>query len=643
MSTWVPQGGIGAGQFPPIAEYAFLSDCETCALVAPNGNVEWLCLPRFDSPSVFGALLDRDAGVFRLGPADVDVPAARRYLPGTMVVETSWGTSGGWIIVRDLLLIGPWHHENERSHTHQRAPTDYDADHVLLRLIRCVNGEVQVTLDCEPRFEYGALQGAWEYTGPGYHEAACRAEGSEIELRLNSDMNVGFEGPRATGRTLMKEGDTLFVALSWSKHPAPTTYEDAYDRLVWTAHHWQHWLDHGQFPDHPWRTHLQRAALTLKGLSFSPTGALVAAATTSLPETPRGERNWDYRYTWIRDATFMLWGLYTLGFDWEANDFFYFIADVAESEADQLQIMYGIGGEAKLTERTLDHLSGYDGARPVRVGNGAYNQEQHDVWGALLDSVYLHTKSRDHLPERIWPILKRQVEMALTKWREPDRGIWEVRGDPKHFTSSKLMCWVAADRGARLAEIRGELEFAARWQSAADEIKNDICTNALDERGVFTQHYETDALDASVLLMVMTRFLAPDDERIRATVLAIADELTEHGLVLRYRTDETDDGLSGEEGTFTICSFWLVSAFVEIGEVGRARDLCEKLLGYASPLGLYAEEIDARSGRHLGNFPQAFTHLALINAVMHVIRADQGLESGTLPLGRELARQRSAE
>jgi alpha,alpha-trehalase len=638
--AWVPGAGFVASPFPPIAEFAFLSDCETCALVAPNSNVEWLCLPRFDSPSVFGAILDRDAGLFRLGPADVEVPAARRYLPGTMVLETSWGTSGGWIIVRDVLVMGPWHHEHDRSRTHRRAPTDYDADHVLLRLIRCVNGEVQVTLDCEPRFEYGRIPGSWEYTGPGYHEARCSAEGTEVELQLTTDMNVGFEGPRSTARTLMHEGDTLFVSLSWSEHPAPTTYEDAYDRLVWTAHHWQHWLDHGHFPDHPWRTALQRSALTLKGLSYANTGALVAAATTSLPETPGGERNWDYRFTWIRDATFMLWGLYTLGFDWEANDFFYFIADVAEAEEGTLQIMYGIDGDPRLPEETLDHLSGYEGARPVRVGNGAYNQEQHDVWGALLDSVYLHTKSRDHLPERLWPMLKKQVQNALERWREPDRGIWEVRGPPQHFTSSKLMCWVAAHRGARLAEIRDELDYAARWQSAADEIRADICDNALDERGVFTQHYDTDALDASVLLMVLTRFLPPDDERIKKTVLAIADELTHDGLVLRYRTDETDDGLAGEEGTFTICSFWLVSALVEIGEITRGRDLCERLLAHASPLGLYAEEIDPRSGRHLGNFPQAFTHLALINAVMHVIRADQGLELGLLPLERELARQR---
>jgi alpha,alpha-trehalase len=641
VTTWVPSGGAGASPFPPIAEYGFLSDCETCALVAPNGNVEWLCLPRFDSPSVFGAILGRDAGLFRLGPADVEVPAARRYLPGTMVLETSWGTSGGWIIVRDALVFGPWHHDDERSHTHRRAPTDYDADHVLLRLIRCVNGEVQVTLDCEPSFDYGRLTGTWEYSGPGYHEAACRAEGTDVELMLKTDMNVGFEGPRATARTLVKEGDTLFVSLSWSEHPAPTTYDEAYSRLVWTAHHWQHWLDHGIFPDHPWRTALQRSALTLKGLSYAPSGALVAAATTSLPETPGGERNWDYRFTWIRDATFALWGLYTLGFDWEANDFFYFIADVAEAEQAELQIMYGIGGEDELVESTLDHLTGYEGARPVRIGNGAYDQAQHDVWGALLDSVYLHTKSRNHLPERIWPILKKQVETAIEKWRTPDRGLWEIRGEPKHFTASKMMCWVAADRGARLAEMRDELDYAARWQSAAEEIKADICANAVDERGVFTQHYDTDALDASVLLMVLTRFLPPDDERIRRTVLAIADELTVDGLVLRYRVDETDDGLSGEEGTFTICSFWLVSALIEIGEIERGRDLCERLLSHASPLGLYAEEIDPRSGRHLGNFPQAFTHLALINAVMHVIRADQGLEAGPLQLGRELVRQRS--
>ena len=611
--------------FPPIADYGFVSDCTTSALIAPNGNVEWMCLPRFDSPSVFGAILDRGAGMFRLAPDGVNVPAARRYLPGTMVLETSWGAKGGWLIVRDALLIGPWHRQDERSKTYRRTPTDYDADHTFVRLVRCVNGEVQLNLDCEPVFDYGRTRGSWDYSDEGYRQGVCRADGVGMELTLTTSCNLGFEGPRAMARTLVREGDTLFFSLSWSEVAPPTTFEEAYRRMVWTAHHWQHWLDHGKFPDHPWRTYLQRSALTLKGLTYAPTGAMVAAATTSLPETPGGVRNWDYRYTWIRDATFTLWGLYTLGFDWEANDFLYFIADCVEAEKGRLQIMYGIGEESTLTETTLDHLSGYENARPIRVGNDAYKQNQHDVWGAVLDSVYLHTKSRDHLPERLWPILQKHVEDAIANWREPDQGIWEVRGGPKHFTSSKVMCWVACDRGARLAEMKEEFETARRWQKAADEIHADICANALDRRGVFTQHYETDALDASVLLIPLVRFLPPDDERVRRSVCAIADELAVDGLVRRYKVEETDDGLAGEEGTFTICSFWLVSALVEIGEVDRGRALCERLLSHASPLNLYAEEIDTRSGRHLGNFPQAFTHLALINAVMHVIRAEEGV------------------
>ena len=608
--------------FPPIADYAFLSDCESAALIAPSGSVEWLCLPRMDSPSVFGALLDRRAGSFRLGPDDVEVPTARRYLPGTMVLETSWGTKTGWIIVRDALLIGPWHHEDELSSTHRRVPTDYDADHVLLRTVRCVNGEVQVVLQCEPRFDYGARSGAWSHVGGSYHEGIAVADGIDLQLRLTTDLRLGFEGPRAVARTLLKEGESRFCALSWSDHDPPRAFEEAYGRLVWTAHHWQHWLARGDFPDHPFRGHLERSTLTLKGLTFAPTGALLAAATTSLPETPGGERNWDYRYSWIRDSTFVLWALYTLGYDWEANDFFCFIADMAGDD-EPLQVMYGIGGERDLTERVLHHLDGYLDSRPVRVGNSAFDHHQHDVWGALLDSVHIHTKSRDHLEERLWPILKRQVEAAVAAWRDPDRGIWEVRGEPKHFTSSKVMCWVAADRGAKLARMRGEEALAVQWQAVADEIHTDVCAHGVDRRGVFTQHYDTDGLDASLLLMPLLGFLSPEDPRVVATVNAIADELSVDGLVLRYQVKETDDGLSGEEGSFTICSFWLVSALVEIGEIARARQLCEKLLSLASPLGLYAEEIDPHSGRHLGNFPQAFTHLALINAVIQVIRAER--------------------
>jgi len=621
---------LGGSPFPPIADYAFLSDCEVTALVGPSGSIEWMCLPRMDGPSAFGAMLDRDAGHFRLNPSNVTVPAGRRYLPGTMVLETTWGTKTGWVIVRDVLLIGPWHHEHDRSRTHRRPPTDWDADHVLLRTLRCVNGSVEMVMDCKPMLEYGTQRVKWDYAGEGYSELVGRSPDCETNLRLTTDLRLGIEGDRVRARTTMRDGDLAYVALSWSEHPAPQTYEEAHTRLAGTADYWHEWLSRGEFPDHPWRGYLQRSALTLKGLSYAPTGAMVAAATTSLPETPQGERNWDYRYSWIRDSTFMLWGLFTLGFDWEANDFFSFIIDVAAE--DDLQVMYGIGGERQLEESTLDHLEGYERARPVRIGNGAFDQKQHDVWGVFLDSVYLHTKSRDYLPDEMWPILARQVEQAIAHWKEPDRGIWEVRGEPKHFVSSKIFCWVACDRGARLARLREDEATAERWQAHADEIQADILEHGVDERGVFVQHYGTDALDAALLLAPLVRFLPADDPRIKATVLAIADELTVDGLVLRYKVEETDDGLSGEEGTFAICSFWLVAALEEIGETQRARDLCERMLGYASPLDLYAEEIDAHTGRHLGNFPQAFTHLALINAVMHVISADEKLRADQQPL-----------
>ena len=621
---------LDGSPFPPIADYGFLSDCEVCALVAPSGNVEWMCLPRMDSPSIFAAILDRGAGSFRLGPADVTVPAGRRYLPGTMVLETTWGTATGWAVVRDVLLIGPWRHQSRRSDSHRRVPADTAAERVLLRTVRCLGGFVDFTLECEPVFDYGRERGTWRHTADGYGQAEAAVPGTQQPVRLTTDMNLGFEGPRAIARHRLRSGDAAFCALSWGDATPPGTFTEASERLSYTADFWHEWLSRGNLPDHPWRKQLQRSALTLKGLIYAPTGALLAAATSSLPETPGGERNYDYRYTWLRDSTFMLWGLYTLGFDREANDFFYFLTDIAEQQAD-LQIMYGIGGEQKLTEQTLGHLSGYDGARPVRIGNGAWDQRQHDVWGVLLDSVYLHTRSRDQLDERRWPVLQRQVEAALAHWREPDQGLWEVRGPARHFTASKILCWVAADRGARLAQLRGDVQIAARWRQAADEIHADVCAHGTDQRGVFCQHYDTTALDASALLIPLLGFLPPDDPRVRATVLAIADELTEDELVLRYRVEDTDDGFSGEEGTFTICSFWLVSALTEIGEVDRARALCEKLLSYASPLLLYAEEIDPHSGRHLGNFPQAFSHLALINAVMHLIREDEKRGAGTMP------------
>jgi GH15 family glucan-1,4-alpha-glucosidase len=619
--------------FPPIADYAFLSDCETTCLISPAGAVEWLCVPRPDSPSVFGAILDRSAGHFRLGPYGVSVPSARRYLPGSLIMETTWQTHTGWLIVRDALVMGPWHDLERRSRTHRRTPMDWDAEHILLRTIRCVSGTVELLMSCEPAFDYHRVGATWEYSADGYGEAIAQANkdpDTHPTLRLTTNLRIGLEGREARARTRMTEGDNAFVALSWSKYPAPQTFEEAADKMWNTAECWRQWINIGNFPDHPWRAYLQRSALTLKGLTYSPTGALLAACTTSLPETPQGERNWDYRYAWVRDSTFALWGLYTLGLDREADDFFSFIADVSganNGESQPLQVMYGVGGERRLVEEELPHLSGYDHASPVRIGNGAYNQNQHDIWGAILDSFYLHAKSREQVPDTLWPVLKNQVEEAIEHWREPDRGIWEVRGEPQHFTSSKIMCWVAVDRGAKLAERQGETHYAQQWREIAEEIKANILENGVNSRGVFTQRYGSDALDASLLQVVLTRFLPPDDPRVRATVLAIADELTEQGLVLRYRVEETDDGLTGEEGTFTICSFWLVSALVEIGEVSRAKHLCERLLSFASPLYLYAEEIEPRTGRHLGNFPQAFTHLALINAVVHVIRAEEEADS----------------
>ncbi len=626
-STAQPQDAANVQQpispFPPIADYGFLSDCHTGALLASDGSIEWMCLPHFDSPSVFGAMLDRGAGSWRLGPYGVYVPAGRRYIPGTNIIETTWMTPQGWLRVVDGLSIGEWH-DNEHGSSHTRAPTDYDADHLLVRVVECIQGNVQVEMVCEPMLEYGATPARWSEVQTGDRCQGLDAADGTTNFRLYSDMRMGVEGNRVHARHTMSEGEKHFCAISWTEQlGGPHTVEQAEEHLDRTSHFWRDWLADGTYPDHPWRYHLQRSALALKGLTFMPTGALVAAPTTSLPETPKGSRNWDYRYCWMRDASFTLWGLHALGLDWEADDFVQYLADLERNQDGSLQIMYGIRGDMDLKESTLDHLSGYENAHPVRLGNGAYNQRQNDVYGAVLDSVYLHSKERDHIPERLWPVLIDQITCASRVWQEPDQGIWEARGEPRHYVSSKLMCWVAMDRGARLAERRGEEQHAETWQALADEIRAEILDRGVDGRGVFRQHYETDALDASTLLIPLLRFLPPDDERVCATVRAIREELTENGLVLRYRTEETDDGQHGQEGTFLICSFWLVSAMVEIGDRNEAEHLCERLLAYASPLQLYAEELEASSGRHLGNYPQAFTHLALINAVTHVIEAQQ--------------------
>jgi alpha,alpha-trehalase len=619
-----------ADSFPAIADYAFLSDCENSCLVAPNGSVEWFCLPRPDSPSLFGALLDRTAGNFRFGPTGTQVPHHRRYIPGTMVLETTWHTPSGWLVVEDLLVVQPME-DGQRRTDYRRAPGDTAPSGVLLRIATCIEGHVEVIANLVPVFEYGKQTGMWSYDGDDYETMSVCPPAGDPSLTLRSSFGLGSAGARCYGRSTLAKGESAFVALSWSgRHPDDLAGAQA--QLDATVTYWRDWLSNGTFPDHPWRIYMERSALTLKGLSYAPTGAIMAAATTSLPETPGGARNWDYRYTWIRDSSFMLRSLYRLGFEWEAMEYFAFVMEAVANDAGtdwDLQIMYGIDGRKDLTEQTLDYLTGWRNSRPVRVGNGAWDQHQNDVWGMLLDAVDIHLRQgASQIVHPVWEGLAHLVDTAISHAGDPDQGIWEIRGDPQHFTASKVLCWVAMDRGAELAQFRQDTDRGEQWRKAADELKAEILDKGVDERGRFRQHYANDELDASLLLIPILGFLPPDDERVRATVLAVADELTEDGLVLRYKVDTTDTGFAGKEGTFTICSFWLVTALAMIGEQDRARALCQKLLNFAGPLQLYAEEIEASTGEHLGNFPQAFTHLALIDAVGRLIEAEESAGAG---------------
>ncbi|GJF01975.1 glycoside hydrolase family 15 protein [Pseudonocardia sp. D17] len=612
---------LTSSPFPPIADYAFLSNCHTGALVAPDGSVDWLCVPAFDSPSVFGNLLDRGAGSFRFGPYGINVPTARNYVPGTNVMTTTWHIPGGWLLVHDALTMGPRRGPDTVT-PHTRPPTDDDGEHLLVRTVECLEGSVEIELVCEPAFDYGREPAEWTLIDGDGHAADATGAGSTI--RLSTDLSIGIEQGSARARHVLTQGERAFCSLSWAEGlAAPTDTDDASARIDTTVRFWRSWLARARIPDHSLRHPVERAALTIKGLTYMPTGATVAALTTSLPETPGGERNWDYRYTWMRDSTFTLQALHFLLLDWEADEFMQFVADVEPTDDGSLQIMYGIDGRRDLTESTRDELSGYEGAHPVRIGNGAFDQRQNDVYGAVLDSLLLHTRRSRHLPRRLWPLVQSQAAGAVAAWRDPDQGIWEARGKPQHYVSSKLMCWVALDRAAKLAGIRGDDKLQASWHETAEEIRADILANGVSDRGVLRQHYDTDALDASTLLAPLFGFLPGSDERIRNTVDAISSELTENGFVLRYVTDETDDGLSGKEGTFLICSFWLVSALTMVGEMRRATDLMERLLRVASPLGLYAEEFEVDRARHLGNFPQAFSHLALIEAAGRIILADR--------------------
>src|SRR6516225_10221560 len=474
------QSAAAPSPFPAIADYAFLSNCHTGALVAPDGAIDWLCVPRFDAPSVFGSLLDREAGSFRLGPFGINHPTTRIYEPGTNVLVTTWRTPSGWIVVRDALTMGPRNRPDEIT-PHTRPPADDDGDHMLVRTVECIDGSVEVELVCEPVFDYGRNPADWTLVDGNQNVAD--AVGADRKIRLVTDLALGVEGNRVRGRHVLVTGDRAYCALTWAEElAAPTDAAEADARMAATTRYWRSWLSRARIPDHRFREPVQRSALTIKGLTCMPTGATVAALTTSLPETPGGERNWDYRYTWMRDTTFTLQALHWLNLDWEADEFMEFVADVEPTEDGSLQIMYGLDGRRDLTESTRDDLSGYAGARPVRIGNGAFDQRQNDVFGAVLDSILLHTRRNQRLPRRLWPLVEAQAACATSVWRDPDQGIWEARGKPQHYVSSKLMCWVALDRASRLAEIRGNPDMAETWRATAEEIRADILEHGVDSR-----------------------------------------------------------------------------------------------------------------------------------------------------------------
>ena len=483
---------------------------------------------------MFGTLLDRQAGAFRFGPFGINVPVgahlrARDEHPADHLEDPErLGDRARRADPRPPPRRGP-------ITPHTRPPTDEDADHLLVRVAMCLEGEVEMELTCEPVFDYGRVPAQWSVSDDGH---TADASGAELTIRLQTDMAVGIEGERVRARHSSNRASRSSARCPGPRSsPRPQSLDEANERLAATARFWRGWLGRARIPDHRWRDPIQRSALAIKGLTYMPTGATVAALTTSLPETPGGERNWDYRYTWLRDSTFTLQALHYLNLDWEAEEFMQFVADLEPNDDGALQIMYGIDGRRDLTESTRDDLSGYAGASPVRVGNGAFDQRQNDVFGAALDSILLHTRRSQRLPRRLWPLVQAQAECATEVWREPDQGIWEARGKPQHYVSSKLMCWVAMDRASKLAAIRGDAELQATWHATAEEIKEDILAHGLSDAGVLRQHYETDALDASNLLAALFGFLPGSDERLRASVLAIADDLTEDGFVLRYRTE----------------------------------------------------------------------------------------------------------
>jgi GH15 family glucan-1,4-alpha-glucosidase len=603
----------------PIGDYALLSDCRSAALVSRAGSVDWLCFPRFDAPAVFAGILDEDGGHFRIHPAGA-FQASRAYAAQTMALETTFTTATGTVVLTDAMAVG----RNERGHElGARSPG------VLLRRLECTDGQVEVEVGYAPRPEYGLIHPILEPVPGG-----LAARGGADRLLLCAPVDFRVDAATASARLRLEAGQTAAFALQHGRiWEQPLTTWDAGEiaaRLEDTLEGWRSWSAIHQAYEGPWRDLVHHSGRVLQALTFEPTGAIVAAPTTSLPETIGGERNWDYRYTWVRDASLTMEALWVAACPDEANRFFTFLASAAASQLQRgadLQIMFGVGGERDLSERELPHLRGWRASRPVRVGNGAWNQRQLDVYGELLGAAQRLVEQLGALDPVTRRFLAAVADTAASRWKEKDQGIWEIRGTPRDFLYSKLMCWVALDRAIALAPRLDSRDRVQGWAAAREEIRAAILEHGWSERaGAFTQAFGSDDLDASNLMLAITGFLPGDDPRMKATIDATAERLTdERGLVYRYLAH---DGLEGEEGSFLLCTFWLAQAQALAGELDRARATFERAVAAINDVGLLAEEVDAGSGEMIGNFPQAFSHIGLINAAWTIAQAEEQARRG---------------
>jgi GH15 family glucan-1,4-alpha-glucosidase len=594
--------------FLPIADHGIIGDLHTVALAGADGTIDWYCCPAFDSPSVFAAILDRKkGGYYRISPLEEDWTSKQLYFPDTNVLITRFLTPGG---VGELQGFMPIARTGAERHRHQ-----------LIRRVVGVRGAIRFRVDLQPRFNY-----ARDSHETHEYEHGVVFESETLCLALQATRPIACDEHGVHSEFNLRAGESVtFVLEQVARDYVPREYSEGETREAYerTIDYWRRWLAQSRYRGR-WREMVHRSALTLKLLTYEPTGAIVAAPTTSLPEKVGGERNWDYRYTWIRDAAFSLYGLLRLGFTEEAGAFMNWLTDRfregVDRSGDPLQTMYSIHGDRELPEQTLDHLEGYRGSAPVRIGNAAAEQLQLDIYGELIDSVYLYNKYGTPIYHEAWEDLSRVVTWVGENWDQPDEGIWETRGGRKDFTLSRLMCWVAIERAIRMARQRGLPADLVRWMRHRDDIYEQIMERGWNEqRKAFVQHYGCDVLDASLLLMPLVKFIAPTDPRWLSTLDAITEELVSDTLVQRYHVHAAPDGILGDEGTFSICSFWYVEALTRAGRVDDARLAFEKMLTYANHLGLYSEEIGP-TGELLGNFPQAFTHLALISAAFNLDR-----------------------